>query len=49
MNEISLPVEKETIEFVKCKYHHLQQLELADSNPGSLPLEIEILIGTQDY
>ena len=49
VNEICLPVEKQSIEFAKCKYLHLQQLQLADSNPGSLPLEIDIFIGTQDY
>ena len=49
VNDICLPVEKQNIEFAKRKYLHLQQLELADTNQGSLPLEIDILIGTQDY
>ena len=49
VTEICLPVQKQNIEFANHKYPHLQQLELADSNPGSLPLEIDIFIGNQDY
>ena len=49
LNDIYLPVEKQNIEFAKHGYLYLQQLELADSNPGCLLLEIDILIGIQDY
>ena len=49
VSDICFPVEDQAIEFAQNKYDHLKDLSLADSNPGNLPLDIDILIGSGDY
>ena len=41
--------EHQQIDLAKQTYSHLQSLDLADSNPNSLPLDIDILIGANHY
>ena len=47
--DICQPVEQQTIEIAQKKFDHLKQLPLADSNPGNIPLEIDVLIGADHY
>lgn len=49
VSEICHPVEDQAINFAQSKYAHLQGLPLADRNPEGLPLDIDILIGLNDY
>ena len=41
--------EHQQIDLAKQTYPHLQSLNLADSNPNNLPLDIDILIGANHY
>ena len=49
VSSICFPVENQFIELAKEKYSHLSNLDLADSNPEKLPLNIDILIGADHY
>ena len=49
VSDICFPVEEQKIDLAKSNYSHLRNLELADSNPGELPLDIDILIGGDHY
>ena len=39
----------QVINIAQENYSHLRNLKLADSNPENLPMDIDILIGAQDY
>ena len=49
VSEICHPIENQAIEVAVKNYPHLRDLNLADSNPGNLSMDIDILIGCQDY
>ena len=42
-------MEDQAVNFAQSNYAHLQGLLLADNNPDQLPLNIDILIGLNDY
>ena len=49
VSDICYPVDYQQIDLAKQTYSHLQSLDLADSNPDNLPLDIDILIGANHY
>ena len=49
VTDICYPVEHQQIDLAKQTYSHLQSLDLADSNPNNLPLDIDILTGANHY
>ena len=49
VSDICYPVGYQQIDLAKQTYSHLQSLDLVDSNPHNLPLDIDILIGANHY
>ena len=49
VSDICHPIEEQRIDLAQEKYSHLQKLNLADSNPNNLPIDIDVLIGTDYY
>ena len=49
VSDICYPIEEQVINIAQENYSHLRNLKLADSNPENLPMDIDILIGAQDY
>ena len=49
VGDICLPLGDQRIDHAKITYSHLRDLQLADSNPGSDPLPINILVGCDHY
>ena len=49
VSDICYPVENQQINLAQERYEHLEKLPLADDNPESLPMEIDILIGANHY
>ena len=49
VSEITYPLGGQNLKLAKSKYQHLRDLELADESDGSLPLDIDVLIGTDYY
>ena len=49
VSDICHPIEEQRIDLAQEKYSHLRKLNLADSNPNNLPMDIDILIGADYY
>ena len=49
VNDICLPIQNQNISLAKEQYEPLKFVELADSNPRNLPMNIDILIGSAHY
>ena len=49
VSDICYPLEQQVINLAQEKYKHLQNLVLADSNPENLAMNVDVLIGAQDY
>ena len=49
VSEICTPISGQFIDFTQHSYPHLQNLDLADSNPSGKGLDIDILIGSDFY
>ena len=49
VGDICLPLGDQRIDHAKITYSYLRDLQLADSNPGSDPLPIDILVGCDHY
>ena len=49
VSEISYPLGGQNLNLAKAKYQHLRDLALADESDGSLPLDIDVLIGSDYY
>ena len=49
VSDTCLPIDSKKIRFAKSRYKHLKNLDLADENPSNLPLNIDILIGSDFY
>ena len=49
VTDICYAVEHQSIDFAKQTYSHLRSLDLGDSNPNNLPLDINTLIGVAHY
>lgn len=47
--KICEPLNSQPIDFAVKQYPHLSNLPLADSNPRGLPLDIDVLIGSDYY
>ena len=49
VNEISYPLQGQHHNYAKNNYPHLRGLKLADNNPNNMPVDIDILIGSDFY
>ena len=49
VSDICHPLEKQNIDLAQEQFKHLKDLDLADRNPEGLPMNIDILIGCQNY
>ena len=46
VSEISYPLRNQNLSYAKKNYEHLKGLKLADSNDSNVPLDVDILIGS---
>ena len=49
VSDMCYPLEAQNIDLAQEQYKHLKNLDLADRNPEGLPMNINILIGYQNY
>ena len=49
LSYICSPLEEQKIDLAQEQFKHLKNLDLADRNPEGLPMNIDILIGCQNY
>ena len=48
-SDICYPLEGQNIDLAQEQFKHLKNLDLADRNPEGLPMNIDILIRSQNY